>query len=81
VFPTHHLVPITLADQAAPDKGTEDALAHLGLHLGDGGGIKLSRCMKIHARHCISRVGNIGCIANICSRLKHPIHDAAVESR
>ncbi len=37
VFPTHHFVPITLADQATPCEGAEGALAYLGLHAGDGG--------------------------------------------
>jgi len=46
VFPAHHLVTITLADQAAPDKGTQDALANLRLHLGNGGDISFKFASK-----------------------------------
>src|SRR5450759_4739896 len=78
VFPTHHLVTITLADQAAPDKGAKDALAHLRLHFGDGCCIQPGRRMKIHAHFF---VGSVGCVISVAnaSGLEYPIDDAAVK--
>ena len=78
MFPVQHFVTITLVDQPAPDEGTQDALAHLGLHLGNGGRIQPGRRMKIHARFV---VGSFGCVAHVAnaSGLEYPIHNAAVE--
>ncbi len=59
-------------------EGTQDAPPHLRLHPGDGGGIQAGRRMEVHACYCVSCVSSL---ANLRSRLKYPIHNAAVKVR
>ena len=78
MFPAQHLVTIPFVDQTATDVGTQDTLAYLGLHLGDGSGIQSCCCMKIHARYYIR---NVCCVVNAthASWLEYPVDDATVE--
>ena len=59
-----HVFGITRLEMAACHKGAQDAFAHVGLHLGDGGLIESSRRLKNHT----ARDG-----------LKHPIAHAHME--
>ena len=62
-----HVIGITGLKVAACHESAQDALAHIGLHLGHGGLIKTHRCVKID-RQCIGQ------------RLKHPVDHADVEN-
>ena len=62
-----HVFGITGLKVAACHEGAQDALAHIGLHLGHGGLIETHRCVKID-RQCIGQ------------RLKHPVDHADVEN-
>lgn len=69
VLPLAHFLAIALVDQAAPDEGAQNPLAHEGLHVGKRRRVKFEGSMKGDARRIV-RVGD---------GLEYPVDDAAME--